>query len=90
EGTVVDVRVFNRRGADKDARTISIEEEEIARIEKDYGDEMRIVREEREKRIRSLLVGKTAAARLAHPRTGETIIPKKAKITAEIVEQLKS
>ncbi|MFQ6110760.1 MAG: DNA-directed RNA polymerase subunit beta, partial [Nitrospinota bacterium] len=80
EGTVVDVRVFNRRGADKDARTISIEEEEIARI----------VREERDKRIRSFLAGKTSAARVVHPKTGETLIPKKAKMTAEMVEQLKS
>src|SRR5216117_1293306 len=36
EGTVVDVKVFSRRGVDKDERAKSIEEEEVARLEKDY------------------------------------------------------
>src|SRR4029453_6912711 len=40
EGTVVDVKVFSRRGIDKDERAKSIEEEEIARLEKDYQDEI--------------------------------------------------
>src|SRR5438128_1128398 len=38
EGTVVDVKVFSRRGVDKDERAKSIEEEEVARLEKDYQD----------------------------------------------------
>ena len=40
EGTVVDVKVFSRRGVDKDERAKSIEEEEIGRLEKDYQDEI--------------------------------------------------
>ncbi|MGH7588879.1 MAG: DNA-directed RNA polymerase subunit beta, partial [Gemmatimonadota bacterium] len=43
EGTVVDVKVFSRRGVDKDERAKSIEEEEIARLEKDYQDEIAMV-----------------------------------------------
>ena len=73
EGTIVEVRVFSRRGVPKDARTISIEEEEIARLEKDYGDEIRIIREEGDQRLRSMLVGKSATGKLAHPETGETL-----------------
>merc|ERR1712000_100328 len=58
EGTVVDVMVFSRKGIDKDSRSLTIEEEEIERIEKDYSDEIKIVKEERDKKIRRLLCGK--------------------------------
>ena len=59
EGTIVGVRVFSRRGADKDERMQSIEDEDVARIEKDIYDEIKIVEEERDKKIRRHLVGKT-------------------------------
>jgi DNA-directed RNA polymerase subunit beta len=44
-GTVVDVRVFNRRGVDKDARALSIEAQEIERLAKDRDDERKILEE---------------------------------------------
>ena len=60
EGTVVDVKVFSRRGVDKDERAKSIEEEEIAGLEKDYQDEIAMVEMERDQKLKNLLVGKTA------------------------------
>ena len=60
EGTIVGVRVFSRRGADKDERMQAIEDEDVSRIEKDLYDEIKIVEEERDKKIRRLLLGKTA------------------------------
>jgi DNA-directed RNA polymerase subunit beta len=60
QGTVIDVKVFSRKGIDKDSRTLAIEEEEIARVEKDYGDEIKIVKSETEKGMRSLIVGQSA------------------------------
>ncbi len=57
QGTVIDVKVFSRKGVDKDSRTLAIEEEEIARVETDFNDEIKIVKSETEKRIRSLLLG---------------------------------
>ena len=57
-GTVIDVKVFSRKGIDKDSRTLAIEDEEIALIEKDYKDEIDIVKSETAKKIRGLLVGK--------------------------------
>ncbi len=63
EGTVVGVRVFSRRGAEKDERARAIEEEDVVRIEKDFYDEIKIVEEERDKKLRSLLVGQSAAVR---------------------------
>ncbi len=59
EGTVVDVKVFSRRGIDKDERAKSIEEEEVGRLEKDFQDEAAIVEMERDQKLKNLLVGKT-------------------------------
>ena len=73
DGTVVEVRVFSRRGSEKDGRTLELEEAEVGRLEKDYGDEIRILEEEGYARIRSLLTGRRARAKVAHPRTGEAI-----------------
>src|SRR5437867_3650482 len=67
EGTVVDVKVFSRRGIDKDERAKSIEEEEIARLEKDYQDEIAMVEMERDQKLKNLLVGKTAFQDLFEP-----------------------
>ena len=60
-GTVIDVKVFSRKGIDKDSRTLAIEEEEISIIQKDYNDEIEIVKTETGKRMRGLLVGKKAS-----------------------------
>ena len=60
-GTVIDVKVFSRKGIDKDSRTLAIEDEEIALIEKDYKDEIDIVKSETAKKIRGILVGKKAS-----------------------------
>jgi DNA-directed RNA polymerase subunit beta len=67
EGTVVDVKVFSRRGVDKDERAKSIEEEEIARLEKDYQDEIAMVEMERDQKLKNLLVGKTLTQDLYDP-----------------------
>src|SRR5881396_732244 len=67
EGTVVDVKVFSRRGVDKDERAKSIEEEEVARLEKDYQDEIAMVEMERDQKLKNLLVGKTAVVELFDP-----------------------
>src|SRR5215468_5116788 len=67
EGTVVDVRVFSRRGVDKDDRAKSIEEEEVAGLEKDYQDEIAMVEMERDQKLKNLLVGKTLILDMMDP-----------------------
>jgi len=78
EGTVVDVKVFSRRGVDKDERAKSIEEEEIARLEKDYQDEIAMVEMERDQKLKNLLVGKTALVELFDPTNKAKRVTKKA------------
>jgi DNA-directed RNA polymerase subunit beta len=43
QGTIVEVRVFNRHGVDKDERALAIEREEIERLAKDRDDEQAIL-----------------------------------------------
>jgi DNA-directed RNA polymerase subunit beta len=87
EGTVVDVKIFSRKGIDKDLRALSIEQDQIAKIEKNSKDEIRIIREEANKKIRDLLVGRVAAEEVSD-RDGNEIVKKGAKFTAEAVARL--
>ncbi|MDY0091993.1 MAG: DNA-directed RNA polymerase subunit beta [Candidatus Vecturithrix sp.] len=60
-GIVIDVKVFSRKGIEKDERAQSIEDAEIAKIVRDYQDEIRIVREELRKKIIHLLKNRVVA-----------------------------
>ena len=51
EGIVVDVKIFSRKGAEKDERAKLIESMEISRLEKNLRDEIRILTDERNKRL---------------------------------------
>jgi DNA-directed RNA polymerase subunit beta len=61
-GTVVEVRVFSRRGVDKDERALAIEREEINHLAKDRDDERAIIERHIYDELNSLLTGKTAAS----------------------------
>ncbi|MFP5395515.1 MAG: DNA-directed RNA polymerase subunit beta, partial [Alphaproteobacteria bacterium] len=61
-GTVVEVRVFNRHGIDKDERALQIEREEIERLEKDRDDERAILDRATYARLKDMLIGQTVAA----------------------------
>ena len=61
-GTIVDVRVFNRRGVDKDARALQIEKEEIVSLAKDRDDERVILEGGFYSRLQTLLTGEEVAS----------------------------
>jgi len=58
-GTVVEVRVFSRRGVDKDERAMAIERQEIARLAKDRDDERTILERAYYANLQDLLLGQT-------------------------------
>ena len=60
QGTVVEVRVFNRHGVEKDERAQAIEREEIERLAKDRDDEQAILDRNVYARLADLLMGKRA------------------------------
>lgn len=61
-GTIVDVRVFNRHGVDKDERAVAIERAEIERLGKDRDDELKILERNVYSRLKPLVLGKTAVS----------------------------
>ncbi|WP_096784566.1 DNA-directed RNA polymerase subunit beta [Rhodobacter sp. CZR27] len=59
-GTIVEVRVFNRHGVDKDERALQIEREEVERLARDRDDELAILERNIYARLKSLIMGKVA------------------------------
>ena len=72
-GTVVEVRVFNRHGVDKDERALQIEREEVERLARDRDDELAILDRNIYARLKSLINGKTVAKGPKGIRSGATI-----------------
>jgi len=59
-GTVVEVRVFNRHGIEKDERALQIEREEVERLARDRDDEVGILDRNTYARLNSMIMGKKA------------------------------
>ncbi|OYV35535.1 MAG: DNA-directed RNA polymerase subunit beta, partial [Acidocella sp. 20-61-6] len=72
-GTVVDVRVFNRRGVDKDERALAIERAEIERLAKDRDDERAIQERSFLNRLRETLLGQIAGSGFKGVKAGTEI-----------------
>ncbi|MCH7567690.1 MAG: DNA-directed RNA polymerase subunit beta, partial [Nitrospirae bacterium] len=87
-GTVVDGKIFSRKGLDKDERTKSIESEDVLKLQRDHHDELRIIDEEKQKKMRKLLLGKVVGRDIMDPDSGEVILKKKGKLSAEILKRL--
>ena len=64
EGTVIDVKVFNRKGVEKDERTRLIENEKRARLLKDQQDQISILKESAKNKIKKLVVGKVSLVKI--------------------------
>ena len=72
-GTVVEVRVFNRHGVDKDERAMAIEREEIERLAKDRDDEMQILDRNVYGRLRDALMGQEVSKGPSGARKGTAL-----------------
>jgi DNA-directed RNA polymerase subunit beta len=88
EGIVVDVKIFSRKGVEKDDRARQIEEAELFMMEKNLKDEIRILQDERDKRIENLLDGQTAAADLVNLR-GDKVVRKGQVLTRDVLQKLR-
>jgi len=80
QGTIVEVRVFNRHGVDKDERALAIEREEIERLAKDRDDEQAILDRNVYNRLAELLEGRQGIA-------GPKGFKKDTKITRAVLEE---
>ena len=84
----MDVKIFSRKGLDKDERSKSIETEDTLKLQRDHQDELRIIDTEKNKKIRKTLLGKMVGRDLMDPETGDVILKKKGKLSAEILKRL--
>jgi DNA-directed RNA polymerase subunit beta len=89
EGTVVDVKIFSRKGVPKDERAKQIEKEQVDKMEKDLNDEIRIIKEERNKRLIGIFNGEVLPDDILS-RSGEVLIKKNTKLTKSMLQNLSS
>jgi DNA-directed RNA polymerase subunit beta len=85
EGTIVGVRVFSRKGLDKDLRARAIEDDEVRYIEKDFAEERQILESERDQRIRELLAGQRVGQEVRDPETGMVFLKKGSTLTSDVL-----
>jgi DNA-directed RNA polymerase subunit beta len=88
EGTIVDVKIFCRKGAEKDERHKIIEALQVFKLEKNLSDEIRILTDERLKRLSAFLDGKTLVADLHDEKTNKRLITKGTELTRDIIEKI--
>ncbi|MGQ0793358.1 MAG: DNA-directed RNA polymerase subunit beta [Deltaproteobacteria bacterium] len=85
-GTVIDVKVLISRILTKDERAKNIEDLEVTRLKQDREDEVKILQQDAYSRIKSLLIGSVAAAKLTIAR--KTVLKKGEVITEESIESI--
>ena len=88
EGTVVDVRIFSRKGQEKDERAKQIEGEQVAKLDKNLADEIRILTDERLKRLEAILGNKEVQADLHDERTNKKLLTKGDNIDLDVIERI--
>ena len=88
EGTVIDVKVFNRRSGEKDDRTREIEAYEIAKLDRKEADHVRALTERTRERMRPLMEGQTLAVDIAGKRKGEVLAAAGSELTWDVMLEL--
>jgi DNA-directed RNA polymerase subunit beta len=88
EGTVVDVKIFCRKGAEKDERHKAIEATQVFKLEKNLADEIRILTDERLKRLTSLLSDQKLNADLHDEKTNKRLLTKGTTLTRDVIEKI--
>ncbi len=88
EGIVVDVKIFSRKGQEKDERAKVIEGTQIAKLEKNLADEIRILTDERLKRLEGILGDKEVQADLHDERTNKRLLTKGTVLDRDTIERI--
>jgi DNA-directed RNA polymerase subunit beta len=90
EGTIVDAKVFSRKGADLDERSKAILESQIERLHRNLEDEKRILNDERAKRLANLLENREVLADLHDEKTNKKLVSKGNMLTRDMIEKLRA
>jgi DNA-directed RNA polymerase subunit beta len=90
EGTIVDCKVFSRKGAELDERSKQILGLQEERLHRNLEDEKRILSDERAKRLEGLLAGKELTADLHDEKTNKKLLSKDTPLTRDVLEKLRA
>ena len=88
EGTVIDVKVFNRKSGEKDDRTLAIEAHETAILDQKEEDHVRAIARRTRDRLSEFVLGKQTAASVPGKKKGEVLIEAGAAITRAQLDEL--
>ncbi len=88
EGIVVDVKIFSRKGTEKDERARAIEAAQVARLEENLNDEIRILNDERLKRLCALLEGERLLADLHDEKTNKRLLTRGTELNRDVLERI--
>jgi DNA-directed RNA polymerase subunit beta len=88
EGIIVGVKIFSRKGIEKDDRAKAIEQEELDMMEKNLQDEIRILHDEVKKRVLMMLKGQQLRSDLFDEYGRERLLKKGTDLTQEILDEM--
>ena len=88
EGIIVGVKIFSRKGIEKDDRAKAIEQEELDMMEKNLQDEIRILHDEVKKRVLGMLQGQQLRADLYDEHGRERLLRKGTDLSPEVLQSL--
>ncbi len=88
EGIIVGVKIFSRKGIEKDDRAKAIEQDELDMMEKNLQDEIRILHEEIKKRVIVMLRGQQLRSDLFDEYGRERLLKKGTDLTQEILQEM--
>jgi DNA-directed RNA polymerase subunit beta len=88
EGIIVGVKIFSRKGIEKDDRAKAIEAEELDMMEKNLQDEIRILHDEVKKRVAVMLRGQALRSDLYDDDGPERLLKKGTVLTEEVLAEL--
>ena len=88
EGIVVGVKIFSRKGIEKDERAKSIEAEELEMMEKNLEDEVRILHDEVKKRLTGMVDGQKLTRDVFNEHGTEKLLSKGTILTQDVISEL--
>ncbi len=88
EGIVVGVKIFSRKGIEKDDRALAIETEELEMLEKNLEDEIRILHDEVKKRLVPMVSGQSLAADLHNDVGSERLLEQGVVLSEDTIAAL--
>ncbi|MBI1909003.1 MAG: DNA-directed RNA polymerase subunit beta [Deltaproteobacteria bacterium] len=87
-GTVIHAQVFSREGGELDERAKDLQDKETQKLLKDRDEEVKSIKDRIRKKIKQLLVGKTATTKVVDDEAEETLLAKGKTITDSVLEKI--